>query len=89
MQNTLPIDTKTPNIWDFPQKLHSFSILRAEYSKNLGHLMQFFQKIGKFDIWYTKLTNFNTPVEGKLRKIGTFHNSNNFRVISAISYVVL
>ena len=39
---------KTPNIWEFPQKLHSLSILCAEYSKNSGHLMQFFQKIGKF-----------------------------------------
>ena len=26
MLHTLSIDTKTPNIWDFPQKLHSLSI---------------------------------------------------------------
>ena len=54
MLNTLSIDMKTLNIWDFPQKLHSSSILCAEYSKNSGHLVRFFQKIGKFAILYTK-----------------------------------
>ena len=54
MLNTLSIDMKTLNIQDFPQKLHSLSILSAEYSENSGHSVQFFQKIGKFAILYAK-----------------------------------
>ena len=42
MLNTLSMDTKTPNIQDFPQKLHSLSVLSAEYSDNSGHLVRFF-----------------------------------------------
>ena len=48
MQNTLQIHMKTPKNRDFRQKSHSLSILHAEYTKNSGQLMWFFQKIGKF-----------------------------------------
>ena len=54
MLNTLSFDMKTPNNWDFPQKLYSSSILSAEYSKNLGYSVGFFQKIGKFAILHTQ-----------------------------------
>ena len=43
-----------PNIWDFLKKIHGLSILSAEYSKNLEHLVRFCQKIGKFAILYAK-----------------------------------
>ena len=45
---TLEIHTKTPNTWDFHQKFIQFEHFYAEYTKNLGHSMRFFQKIGKF-----------------------------------------
>ena len=66
MLNTLSIDTKTLNIWDFPQKLHSLSILSAEYSKNLGCSVRFFQKLGNVPFYMQNINNFNTFVEGKL-----------------------
>ena len=70
MLNTLSIDMKTLNIWDFPQKLHSLSILCAEYSKNLGHLVRFFQKIGKFAILCTNTHNSNILVGENSEKSG-------------------
>ena len=54
MLNTLSFDMKIPNNWDFPQKLHSSSILSAEYSENSGYSVQFFQKIRKFTIFYAQ-----------------------------------
>ena len=65
MLNTLSIDMKTPNIQDFPQKLYSLSILCAEYSKNSGHLVQFFQKIGKFAIFCVQILTILTYLWGK------------------------
>ena len=90
MQNTLSIDMKIPNIWDFPKKLHSLSVLCAEYSENSGHLVQFFQKIGKFAILCTNNHKSNTLVGGKLKKNQDFPQTvNNFHKISATLYVVI
>ena len=64
MQNTLKIHTKTPKTQDFRQKLYSLSILHAQYTENSGHLMIFFQKIGKFAKLSVQLTsNFTLLVE--------------------------
>ena len=61
MLNTLSIDTETPNIWDFPQKLHSLSVLCAEYSKNSAHSVRFFQKIRKFAIFFINIDRYCVP----------------------------
>ena len=42
---------KTPNIWDFTQKLS------AEYFKNLGYSVQFFQK--NWEIHHFYIHNIN------------------------------
>ena len=60
MLNTLSIDMKTPNIRIFPKKLHSLSILCAEY----------FQKIGKFAILCTNTHNSNILVGENSEKSG-------------------
>ena len=38
-------------------KSHSLSIFKPEYTKNSGHLMRFFRKIGKFTIFSRQLTS--------------------------------
>ena len=70
MLNTLSIDMKILNIRDFPQKLHSLKVLYAEYSKNLGHSVQFFQKIGKFAILCTNIHKLNNLVGENSKKSG-------------------
>ena len=65
MPNTLSIDTKTLNIWDFPKKLHSLSILSAEYSENSGSSVQFFQKIGKIHFYMQNINKSNTFIREK------------------------
>ena len=90
MLNTLSIDTKTPNIQDFPKKLHSLSILCAEYSKNSGHSVQFFSKNGKFTILCTNTHNSNILVgENSDKSEFSTKHKQIFRKISAILYVGL
>ena len=78
MLNTLSIDVKTLNIREFPPKLHSLSILCAEYFKNSGHSVQFFQKIGKFTILCTNNHKSNTLVGENSEKLGFSKNSKQF-----------
>ena len=47
---------KTPNTRDFHNKNSQFERFHAEYTKNLGYSMRFFQKIGKFALFGIKLT---------------------------------
>ena len=48
--------TKTLNTRDFLPKFIYLEPLYAEYTKNLGHSMRFFQKIGKIAIFSIELT---------------------------------
>ena len=56
MPISLKIYTKTPNTRDFCHKNSLFKRFHAEYTKKSGHLMRFFQKIGKFALFSIKLT---------------------------------
>ena len=70
MLNTLAINTKILNIQDLPKKLHSLSVLCAEYSKNSGHSVRFFQKIGKFAILCKNIHKSNILVGENSEKSG-------------------
>ena len=52
---SLKIYTKTPNTRDFRHKNSQFEHFHAEYTKNSGYSMRFFQKIGKFALFVIKL----------------------------------
>ena len=47
----------TLNTRDFHHKIVQFERFHAEYTKNLGHSMRFFWKIGKFALISVKLTS--------------------------------
>ena len=87
MLNTLSIDMKTPNIWDFPKKLHSLNILCAEYSKNTGHLVQFFsKKSGNSPFCIRNINTFNILVGEISKKLGfsTNHNKSSQNICNLI-----
>ena len=47
---------KTPNTRDFCHNNSQLERFHAEYTKNSGYSMRFFQKIGKFSLFGIKLT---------------------------------
>ena len=64
MQNTLQIHTKNPKNRYLHHKITQFKHFQAEYTKNLGHSMRVFQKIGKFAIFSRQLiSNLTNWVE--------------------------
>ena len=89
MQNTLQIDTKTLNIWDFPQKITQFKHFMCRIPQKLGTFDMIFPKNWEIRYLYRVLTNFKQVWRENSEKSGFSTNNNNFRTISAISYVVL
>ena len=57
---SLKIYTKTPNTRDFRNKIHKSKRFHAEYTKNSGYLIGFFQKIKKFALISIKLNTYLT-----------------------------
>ena len=77
---SLKIYTKTLNTWDFRNKNSQSERFHAEYTKNLGYSIRFFQKIGKFALISIKLNIKPNNLGRKLRKVRFFAKiSTNFR----------
>ena len=57
MLNTLSIDMKTPNIWDFPQKSHSLSVYLQNTLKTLD---DFSEKLGNSPLYMQNINKSNT-----------------------------
>ena len=66
---SLEIHTKTPNTQDFHQNNVQFEHFYAEYTKNSGHSIRFFQKIGKITLSSIKLTSNLTICVEKSEKL--------------------
>ena len=80
----LNIYTKTPNTLDFRHKNPHLQRFHAEYTKNLGYSMRFFQKIGKFTVFSIKLIIKSNNLGRKIRKI-RFFAQNKYEFSQIIS----